>query len=64
MLSRGTRHWASRRRLSGPARGSLAAGRVAVAPLVEAMYPLDHGLEAFAHAARPGALKVLLSPGS
>jgi threonine dehydrogenase-like Zn-dependent dehydrogenase len=38
--------------------------RKAVDPagLVEAEYPLERGLEAFEHAARPGALKVLLRP--
>jgi hypothetical protein len=37
---------------------------VRVAPLIEARYPLDDGVAAFAHAARPGALKVLIDPGA
>lgn len=45
-----------------PALGALAAERVTVAPLVEAVYPLAEGPAAVAHAARPGALKVLLRP--
>jgi threonine dehydrogenase-like Zn-dependent dehydrogenase len=31
-------------------------------PLVDAVYPLSAGLAAFEHAARPGALKILLRP--
>lgn len=46
-----------------PALDALAAGRVRVAPLLEATYPLADGVAAFAHAARPGALKVLVAPG-
>lgn len=38
----------------------LAAGAVDVVPLVTARYPLDRALDAFDHAQRPGALKVLL----
>jgi threonine dehydrogenase-like Zn-dependent dehydrogenase len=34
------------------------------APLIEARYPLSDGIAALEHAARPGALKVLLIPGS
>lgn len=45
-----------------PALGLLAAGRVDVAPLVHARYALHDGLAAFAHAQRPGVLKVLLAP--
>jgi threonine dehydrogenase-like Zn-dependent dehydrogenase len=41
---------------------ALADGRVGVADLVEARYPLAQGLRGFAHARRPGALKVLLDP--
>jgi threonine dehydrogenase-like Zn-dependent dehydrogenase len=44
------------------ARDALVAGTVDVAPLVEATYPLDEFARAFEHAARPGALKVLLDP--
>jgi threonine dehydrogenase-like Zn-dependent dehydrogenase len=43
-----------------PALRLLAEKRVAVEPLIDARYPIDRGLEAFAHAARPGVLKVLL----
>lgn len=46
-----------------PALAALADGRVRVEPLVEAVYPLTDGVEAFSHAARPGALKVLIAPG-
>ncbi len=45
-----------------PALELMAAGRVRVGPLVEASYPLAEGPAALAHAARPGALKVLLEP--
>jgi threonine dehydrogenase-like Zn-dependent dehydrogenase len=41
---------------------SLLAGSVGVAPLVEATYGLADFALAFEHAARPGALKVLLDP--
>jgi threonine dehydrogenase-like Zn-dependent dehydrogenase len=46
-----------------PALDVLATGRVQVAPLVEAIYPLADAVTAFAHAARPGTLKVLVAPG-
>jgi threonine dehydrogenase-like Zn-dependent dehydrogenase len=39
---------------------ALADGSVDVRSLVEARYPLSGGLAAFEHAARPGALKVLV----
>ena len=45
-----------------PAISALADGRVRVEPLIEARYPLADGVAAFAHAGRPGALKVLLAP--
>lgn len=45
-----------------PALAALEAGTVRVAPLVAATYPLAEGVAAFAHAARPGVLKVLLAP--
>jgi threonine dehydrogenase-like Zn-dependent dehydrogenase len=45
-----------------PALEALAAGRVCVAPLVDAVYRLDDGVAAFERAARPGTLKVLLDP--
>lgn len=41
---------------------SLAAGRIRVEDLVDAVYPLARVREAFGHAGRPGALKVLLEP--
>lgn len=40
----------------------LARGLVDVAPLVEAVYPLDEALVALEHAGRRGALKVLVRP--
>lgn len=40
----------------------LAAGRLEVHDLVAARYPLARAAEAFAFAARPGVLKVLLTP--
>jgi threonine dehydrogenase-like Zn-dependent dehydrogenase len=40
----------------------LAQGLVDVEPLIEAEYPLDEALAAFEHAARPGALRVLVRP--
>jgi len=43
-----------------PALAALAQRRVAVAPLIDAVYPLDDAVAAFAHAARPGTLKVLV----
>jgi threonine dehydrogenase-like Zn-dependent dehydrogenase len=41
---------------------SLAAGRIRVDDLVDAVYPLARVREAFDHAERTGALKVLLEP--
>jgi threonine dehydrogenase-like Zn-dependent dehydrogenase len=46
-----------------PALDALAGGRVRVAPLVAATYELSDGVAAFAHAAQPGSLKVLVRPG-
>jgi threonine dehydrogenase-like Zn-dependent dehydrogenase len=43
-----------------PALAILARGDVDPRPLVEARYPLADAVAAFAHAARPGALKVLV----
>ncbi|MCX7681249.1 MAG: alcohol dehydrogenase catalytic domain-containing protein [Anaerolineae bacterium] len=43
-----------------PALRLLARGLVQVRPLIEARYPLAEALTAFEHAARPGALKVLV----
>jgi threonine dehydrogenase-like Zn-dependent dehydrogenase len=45
-----------------PALRALAAGRVAVEPLISAEYPLADGVAAFERAAAPGVLKVLLRP--
>ena len=47
-----------------PALAALAAGRVSVAPLIDAVYPLGEAVAAFAHAARPGTLKVLVDARS
>jgi threonine dehydrogenase-like Zn-dependent dehydrogenase len=43
-----------------PALAALAAGRVTVAPLIDAVYPLEDAVAAFAHAATPETLKVLV----
>jgi len=43
-----------------PALQALAQRRVTVAPLIDKTYPLHDGLEAAAHAAQPGVLKILL----
>jgi len=43
-----------------PAVKRLAEGQIDPRPLIEARYPLAEGPAAFAHAARPGVLKVLL----
>jgi hypothetical protein len=40
---------------------ALAARSVGVAPLIDATYPLTDGVDALAHAARPGVRKVLLN---
>jgi threonine dehydrogenase-like Zn-dependent dehydrogenase len=44
-----------------PALRLLARGQVDVESLIDAEYPIERGLEAFEHAARPGVRKVLLS---
>jgi threonine dehydrogenase-like Zn-dependent dehydrogenase len=46
-----------------PALRLLQRGLVDVQPLISAVYPLDRGMEAFARAAEPGVLKVLLQVG-
>jgi threonine dehydrogenase-like Zn-dependent dehydrogenase len=46
-----------------PALEALAAGRVDVDALVSERIPLAHGALALEHAARPGALKVLIDCG-
>jgi len=40
-------------------------GRIAASPagLIDGRYPLERAAEAFAHAAKPGALKILLEIG-
>ncbi|MCK5439779.1 MAG: alcohol dehydrogenase catalytic domain-containing protein [Gemmatimonadetes bacterium] len=43
-----------------PALELLANGTIDVAPLIHARYPLEDGLNAFEHAAKPSVLKVLL----
>ena len=50
----------SRCGLFAPALQALAQKKVTVTPLVEKVYPLEEGIQAVRHAARPGALKVLL----
>jgi threonine dehydrogenase-like Zn-dependent dehydrogenase len=45
-----------------PALRQLAKGTVEVEALIDAEYPLEQGLEAMEHAARPGVRKVLLRP--
>ena len=45
-----------------PALELLASGKVDVAPLLSAQYPLSRAVTALAHAARPGVRKVLLRP--
>jgi hypothetical protein len=39
-----------------------AGAGIQVTPMIEAEYPLRDGLDAFEHAARPGARKILLRP--
>jgi threonine dehydrogenase-like Zn-dependent dehydrogenase len=41
---------------------ALASGEVQVRPLIDARYPLESAPAAFAHAARPGVMKVLVEP--
>ena len=43
-----------------PALQALAHRHVTITPLIERVYPLDAGLQALAHAARPGTRKILL----
>jgi threonine dehydrogenase-like Zn-dependent dehydrogenase len=47
-----------------PALRALESGAVDVAPLISHRLPLSAGAEAFRRAAQPGALKVLIEPGS
>jgi len=46
------------------ARNAIALRTIDVAPLVAATYPLADFALAFEHAARPGALKILLDPAA
>ncbi|TMA39501.1 MAG: alcohol dehydrogenase [Deltaproteobacteria bacterium] len=46
-----------------PALAALASGRTSVAPLIDAVYPLDDAVGAFARAAEPGVLKILIEAG-
>jgi threonine dehydrogenase-like Zn-dependent dehydrogenase len=43
-----------------PALQALAHGHVTVVPLIDRVYPLAEGLQALAHAARPGTRKIVL----
>jgi len=45
-----------------PALAMLAQGRVDVRPLIHARFPLHEAVAAFAEAARPGVMKVLVNP--
>ena len=47
----------------GPALRMLAMGLVEVEPLIDAVYAIDEGVQAFERAAERGSLKVLLRPG-
>lgn len=45
----------------GPALKVLASGRLQVLPFIDGQYPLADGVDAFEHAARTGARKILLT---
>ena len=45
-----------------PALRALATRRIDPTPLLDQVYPLDEGLRALEHAARPGVLKIALRP--
>ena len=45
-----------------PALDALPGKSVSVTPLIEKIYPLSEGIEAVAHAGKPGARKILLRP--
>jgi threonine dehydrogenase-like Zn-dependent dehydrogenase len=47
-----------------PALQLLEVNRVDPRPLIEAIYSLEQGTIAFEHAAKPGALKVIIQPGN
>jgi threonine dehydrogenase-like Zn-dependent dehydrogenase len=46
-----------------PALQLLSAGRVDPRPLIDAVYTLSRGIDAFTEASKPGILKVLIKPG-
>jgi threonine dehydrogenase-like Zn-dependent dehydrogenase len=52
----------SRCGLFPPALDALAQKKVGLTPMIEKVYPLSEGVEAVAHAGRPGARKILLRP--
>jgi threonine dehydrogenase-like Zn-dependent dehydrogenase len=52
----------SRCGLFPPALEALEQKSVSVMPLIEKIYPLNEGIEAVGHAARPGTKKILLRP--
>jgi threonine dehydrogenase-like Zn-dependent dehydrogenase len=52
----------SRCGLFPPALEALEEKSVSVTPLIEKIYPLNDGIEAVGHAARPGTKKILLRP--
>jgi threonine dehydrogenase-like Zn-dependent dehydrogenase len=52
----------SRCGIFSPALEALSEKTVSVAPMIEKIYPLSEGVEAVAHAGKPGALKILLRP--
>jgi threonine dehydrogenase-like Zn-dependent dehydrogenase len=45
-----------------PALEALSEKSVSVTPMIEKLYPLSEGVEAVAHAGKPGARKILLQP--
>ena len=51
----------SRCGLFPPALDALARKKMAVVPMIEKIYPLSEGIEAVAHAGKPGVKKVLLN---
>ncbi len=47
-----------------PALRAMEKGLIDPRPLIDGSYPLQEGLSAFAHASRPGILKILLQPAA
>ncbi|HEX2262094.1 MAG TPA: zinc-binding dehydrogenase, partial [Candidatus Binatia bacterium] len=45
-----------------PALEALSEKTISVTPMIEKIYPLSEGIEAVAHAGKPGACKILLRP--